>query len=154
MNTRVAKMDNWRTPPEIFEKLNTEFGFDLDAAATAQNALCMHYLDNALEVEDWPGNQIWLNPPYGKMIAPFMRKAAQEAAKGKTVVALVPLRTRAAWFHDSVIGKAREVRCVRKRIKFIHPDGHRPKFTGSCDSMIIVWDGIYPETKVTSWEQP
>lgn len=147
-------MNNWRTPPEIFQKLHTEFGFDLDAAATSENTLLPCYLHNALGIGDWPGERIWLNPPYGRMIEPFMRKAVEQAAKGKIIVALVPLRTRAAWFHECVIGKAKEVRCVRKRIKFLRPDGSRPNYTGSCDSMIIVWEGIYPETQIISWEQP
>jgi site-specific DNA-methyltransferase (adenine-specific) len=145
-------VDNWRTPPEIFIKLDTEFYFDLDAAASAENALCSKFLTDALRVEHWPGRRIFLNPPYGKMLAPFIRKAAAEAEKDKTIVALIPLRMRAAWFHDYVIGKAVEVRAVRKRIKFLRPDGTRPQLTGSCDSMIIVWQGPFSgETKLTSW---
>lgn len=151
-------MDNWRTPPEIFQKLNEEFNFDLDAAADSENTLCDRFLGkqaDALSPAPWPGYRIFLNPPYGRMLEPFVRRAAKEAALGKVVVALVPLRTRAAWFHEAVIGRASEVRCVRKRIKFLRPDGTRPKFTGSCDSMIIVWRGDGPhETTIAPWEQP
>jgi phage N-6-adenine-methyltransferase len=56
-------VNNWRTPPEIFNKLNAEFKFDLDAAAEWGNAQCEHYLDDALNCSDWPGKRIWLNPP-------------------------------------------------------------------------------------------
>lgn len=96
--------------------------------------------DDALGVLDWPGERIWLNPPYGKKLEPFVRRAAIEAAKGKLVVALIPFRCRAAWWHECVIGKASEVRCVRKSIKFIRPDGTRGKYTGSCDSCVVVWE--------------
>ena len=149
--------DNWRTPPEIFAKLNAEFSFDLDAAADSSNALCPRWIDekaNALAM-NWPGHSVFLNPPYGSKIAPFVREACAQAAKGKTVVALVPLRMRAAWFHEHVLGQADEVRAVRKRIIFLRPDGTPGDYTGSCDSMIIVWRGAGPkETKITSWEQP
>ncbi len=119
-----------------------EFGFDLDAAADAETTRLPRHLWDALTVDEWPGERIWLNPPYGKMLAPFVLRAAQEAAKDKLVVALIPFRCRAAWWHSAVLGKAKEVRCVRKRIKFIRPDGSRGAFTGSCDSCIVVWRGV------------
>lgn len=147
-------MDNesWRTPPEVFEPLNAEFKFDLDAAATYENKLAPRYLKSALEYADWPGERIWLNPPYGRKLEPFVRKAADEADKGKTVVALIPFRCRAAWWHVAVLGRASEVRCVRKRIRFMRPDGTRGDFTGSCDSCIVVWRGKHGPTMLTSFE--
>ena len=134
-------MNNWQTPPEIRAPMMAEFNFDLDAAADGHNTLVPNYLTDALNVTDWPGSVVWLNPPYGRMLEPFIRKAAAEAEKGKTVVALIPARVRAAWWHQCVIGKAVEVRCVRKRPRFIRPDGTRPNFTMSCDSVIVVWRG-------------
>lgn len=117
-----------------------EFRFDLDAAADEQTARLPRYLWDALTLDDWPGERIWLNPPYGRKLEPFVRKAAAEAAKGKLVVALIPFRCRAAWWHECVIGKAVEVRCIRKRVRFVRLDGSRPSLTGSCDSCIVVWD--------------
>lgn len=137
--------DRWITPPEIFDPLMAEFNFDLDAAADALTKRTERYMSSALSVEDWPGNRIWLNPPYGRMLEPFVRRAADEADKGKIVVALIPFRCRAAWWHEAVIGRASEVRCVRKRIKFMRPDGTRGKFTGSCDSCIVVWNIYWTE---------
>ncbi len=135
--------ERWQTPPEIFEPLMAEFQFDLDAAADAQMHRVPNYLTDALEREDWPGSRIWCNPPYGRKLEPFVRRCADEADKGKTVVALIPFRCRAAWWHEAVIGRAYEVRCVRKRIKFLREDGTRGKFTGSCDSCIVVWRGDF-----------
>ena len=133
--------ERWCTPPEIFEPLMREFNFDLDAAADSETKRLPRYLWDALEI-DWPGTKIWLNPPYGAKLAPFIIKAQAEAVKGKLVVALIPFRCRAAWWHDAVIGNAIEVRCVRQRVKFMRPDGTRGKFTGSCDSCIVIWNGI------------
>jgi phage N-6-adenine-methyltransferase len=133
--------ERWQTPPEIFDPLMEEFNFDLDAAADYETKRASRYLTDALELDDWPGTRIWLNPPYGKKLAPFVRKAAREAEKGKIVVALIPFRCRGAWWHESVVGKALEVRCIRKRPKFIRADGTKPKLTGTCDSCIVIWDG-------------
>lgn len=133
--------ERWITPPEIFDPLMDEFDFDLDAAADSDTARLPRFLWDALVLDDWPGERIWLNPPYGRKLAPFVRRAALEASKGKLVVALIPFRCRAAWWHEAVIGKAYQVRCVRKRIKFIRPNGESTKLTGTCDSCIVVWDG-------------
>jgi phage N-6-adenine-methyltransferase len=136
-----ADCERWMTPPEIFDPLMREFNFDLDAAADPQTKRVPRYLVDALAPGDWPGERIWMNPPYGRKLEPFVRRAAAEAAKGRVVVALIPFRCRAAWWHECVIGFASEVRCVRKRIKFVRPDGTRGAFTGSCDSCIVVWYG-------------
>jgi len=133
--------ERWQTPPEIFDPLMREFDFDLDAAADYDTKRASRFLSDALALDDWPGERIWLNPPYGRKLEPFVRRAAAEAAKGKLVVALIPFRCRAAWWHEAVIGRALEVRCVRKRPRFLREDGSRPKFTGSCDSCIVVWNG-------------
>jgi site-specific DNA-methyltransferase (adenine-specific) len=146
----VNDSERWQTPPEIFEPLEREFSFDLDAAADVITTKVSRFLPDALGPKDWPGTMIWLNPPYGRKLEPFVRRAADEADLGKTVVALIPFRCRAAWWHESVIGRAEEVRCVRKRIKFIRPDGTRGKFTGSCDSCIVVWRGTRGVTKLVS----
>ncbi len=149
--------DRWQTPPEIWEPLNDEFQFDLDAAGDAEMHRVPHYLTDALGPSPWPGKRIWCNPPYGRKLEPFIRRCAKEAAGdvfgngAKLVVALFPFRGRAAWWHEAVIGQAKEVRCVRKRIKFLRPDGTRGKFTGSCDSCIVVWDGHYASTILTSF---
>lgn len=132
--------ERWQTPPEIFDPLMAEFRFDLDAAADEQTSRLPRYLTDALEI-DWPGERIWLNPPYGKKLIPFVRKAAAEAAKGKLVVALIPFRCRGAWWHECVIGQAAEVRCIRKRVSFVRPDGSRGRYPGTCDSCIVIWRG-------------
>jgi len=134
-----SEQERWCTPQEIWAPLDDEFAFDLDAAADDETTKTGRFLNDALNVEDWPGNSIWLNPPYGKKLEPFVRKAHKEARKGKTIVALIPFRCRAAWWHECILNAAAEVRCVRKRIKFLRPDGTKGKFTGSCDSCVVIW---------------
>lgn len=137
--------ERWCTPPEIFDPLMAEFNFDLDAAAdwgTAKLDKILSPRADALNPREWPGEMIWLNPPYGRKLESFIRRASFEAhERGKTIAGLIPFRCRAAWWHECVIGAAPEVRCYRKRIKFLRPDGSRGKFTMSCDSCLVVWRG-------------
>lgn len=134
--------ERWGTPPEIKNPLLERFKFDLDAAGDAELHIVPRYLTDALTGAEWPGQVIFCNPPYGRKLEPFVRECHRQAtAYGKTVVMLIPFRCRAAWWHDCVIGSADEVLCVRKRIKFVRPDGTRGKFTGSCDSCVVVWSG-------------
>lgn len=143
LNQRLTPTsERWCTPPEIWSPLHQEFRFTLDAAADPETTRLPRYLTDALSAEPWgsPGERVWLNPPYGRKLEPFVRRAALEA-KSRIVVALIPFRCRGAWWHEAVLGKAKEVRCVRKRIKFMRPDGTQPKFGLSCDSCVVVWDG-------------
>ena len=68
----------WSTPRDLFDELDAEFHFDLDVASTDENALCeKHYTkdDDGLSNE-WTGS-VWCNPPYGREIGKWMRKAAE-----------------------------------------------------------------------------
>ena len=125
---RSSLDDTWSTPRDFFEKLHAEFNFTLDAAALRSSAVVPNYLGpdheygwrhDALTVE-WDGasggGPVWLNPPYGREIGKFMKKANEEAKKGITVVCLVPSRTDTKWWWDSVI--MHEVRFVNGRLKF------------------------------------
>ena len=114
----------WGTPPELFRALDLELGpFTLDAAADgAHIAKCAHFItpeQNAL-VGDWglTGSRVWLNPPYGRLMPAFMAKAAEQAQRGRLVVCCVPARTDTAWWADSVMAHASEVRLIRGRLKY------------------------------------
>ena len=105
------------TPQDFFDKLNAEFNFDLDVCATADNAKCKRYFtkdDNGL-AQDW-GGVVWMNPPYGRTIIDWMRKAHESSLCGATVVCLVPARTDTNWWHEYAI--IHEVRFIRGRLKF------------------------------------
>lgn len=115
-----SKKDDWETPQDLFDELDEEFHFTLDAASSDLNAKCeKHYTieDDGLS-QSWAGNNVFLNPPYGRTMKEWMRKAYEESQReNTTVVALVPARTDTAWFHDYVYGKA-ELRFLRGRLKF------------------------------------
>lgn len=117
---RANEKDDWETPQDLFDELDEEFHFTLDAASSDLNAKCeKHYTieDDGLS-QSWEGNNVFLNPPYGRTMKDWMRKAYEESQReNTTVVALVPARTDTAWFHDYVYGKS-ELRFLRGRLKF------------------------------------
>jgi len=111
----------WETPQDFFDELDREFSFDLDAAASAENAKCERFWtkeDNAL-LQPWDGI-IWCNPPYTKdwkLTYAFVRKGYEEAQKGSIVVMLLAARTDVRWWHDYAM-RASEIRLVKGRLRF------------------------------------
>jgi len=123
LNTAVmfsSKTDNWATPQDFFDDLNLEFGFTLDPCADDHNHKCPKYYtrqQNGL-VQDWGGERVFCNPPYGKEIGNWVEKSLEESKKpGTLVVMLIPARTDTKYFHEYIYGKA-EIRFVRGRLKF------------------------------------
>ncbi len=112
-----SKTDLWSTPQDFYDMVNNEFNFTCDVCSTHDNAKCKnHYTqeDDAL-TQEW-GGVCWMNPPYGREIGKWMRKAHDEAQKGATIVCLVPSRTDTNWWHEHVI--MHEVRFIRGRLRF------------------------------------
>ena len=120
-----SRTEEWGTPPALFRRLDAVFGFRLDACASATNAKCADFFtraDDALSKLWAPFGRVWMNPPYGRKIALFMRKAFEESRKGALVVALVPARTDTRWWHDWVSGKA-DVVFLRGRLRYTNERG-------------------------------
>lgn len=117
-----SRKQDWTTPRDLFDTLNAEFGFTLDAAASAENALAPIFFTAETDglSQDWGQNTVWLNPPYGETpggLSAWVKKAAAEAEKGATVVMLIPARTNTVWFHDYCLRQG-EVRFIKGRPKF------------------------------------
>lgn len=130
-----SEVSTWETPPTLFRGLDEEFRFTLDAAASTENAKCLRFFsetDNALN-QPWAPHKVWLNPPYGRTVGAWVRKARDEADAGAVVVMLLPVRTDTRWFHDHVLGRA-EVRFLRGRVKFVGAQAGAP-----FPSMIVIF---------------
>jgi phage N-6-adenine-methyltransferase len=141
---------NWATPQAVFDALDHEFSFELDAAASPTNAKCRRFytIDDDGLAQDWHG-VVWLNPPYGRGICAWLKKAADSAEAGATVVCLIPARTDTAWWHDHVLARAAEVRLVRGRLSF--GDGSSP---APFPSAIVVYRPAPGSLEVSGWERP
>lgn len=116
-----SKTNEWATPQDFFDMLNTTYGpFTLDAAASDDNYKVATYYtqaDDSLS-QNWGDNVVFLNPPYGRDLKHWVRKAYLEGQKDNTtVVMLIPARTDTKYWHDYAM-KADEIRFVRGRIKF------------------------------------
>ena len=139
MNSKAlfsSRTDEWSTPQNIFEELNKEFYFNLDPCATKDNAKCRKFFtkeQNGLK-QNWQGYNVFCNPPYGRKIKEWVRKAYEESLKPKTtVVMLIPARTDTSYFHDYIYGKA-EIRFIRGRLKFGNAKNSAP-----FPSMIVIY---------------
>ena len=122
MNSRLmfsSKSNEWETPQAVFDMLNDESHFTLDPCATHLNAKCeKHFtIDEDGLKQDWRGETVFCNPPYGRELPLWIEKSAKSAGGGTTVVMLIPARTDTRAFHDYIYNKA-EIRFIRGRLKF------------------------------------
>jgi len=114
-----SKSDSWETPQDLFDELNEKYQFELDVCATRENTKCERFYsieDNSLEKE-WKGI-CWMNPPYGRKIGKFIKKAYESSKNGATVVCLIPSRTDTKWWHDYCMKG--DITFIKGRLKFIN----------------------------------
>jgi hypothetical protein len=115
--TSSAGLQEWYTPPGIFQALGLVF--DLDPCAPpgglpwipAKRSYSL--LDDGL-AQPWRG-RVWLNPPYGSRTPLWLQRLAEHGDG----IALVFTRTDTGWFHRWVAPRADAVCFIRRQIKFV-----------------------------------
>lgn len=118
----TSNKEDWETPQDFYDRLNAKYHFEWDLAASDDNAKCSCYFtrdDNSLE-QDWEGlsGNLFLNPPYGRELKLWVRKAANTKLKAKqNLVMLIPSRTDTSYWHDYIFKHA-EIEFLRGRLKF------------------------------------
>ena len=135
-----SKTDNWATPLDFFNELNKEFCFNLDPCADDENHKCEKYftkIENGL-LKDWTGHRVFCNPPYGREIVQWVKKASVES-ENALVVMLLPARVDTKWFHEYIYNKA-EIRFVKGRLKFGDSKNSAP-----FPSMIVIFNNKQEE---------
>ena len=66
-----------------------------------------------------------MNPPYGRKIKLWVKKAYESAQSGRAnVVCLLPARTDTSWWHDYCMKG--EIRFIRGRLKFNNNENSAP----------------------------
>lgn len=144
-----SKTNEWATPQCFFDRLDAEFNFTLDPCSDGLNAKCGKFYtqeDDGL-TQSWTGERVFMNPPYGRVIGDWVRKAYEESQKGAIIVALIPARTDTRYWHDYVM-KADEIRLVKGRIKFGDGSNSAP-----FPSAVVVWqDGLNSSPLLTAME--
>jgi phage N-6-adenine-methyltransferase len=134
----------WETPQDFFDKLHREFNFTIDVCANKENnKLDIYYSeeDNALE-KDWGGNVCWMNPPYGREISKWVKKAFEESKRGTTVVCLIPSRTETKWWWNYCMKG--EIRFIKGRLKFKgrNTKGELVNYPATFGCAVVIFKGI------------
>ena len=130
-----SNSDRWETPQKLFDELNQKYNFEIDVCALPENAKCENYFSPEVDglKQDWTG-VCWMNPPYGREIGKWMKKALESSRNGAIVVCLVPARTDTAWWHDYAMKG--EIEFIRGRLKFGNSKNSAP-----FPSAIVVFGG-------------
>lgn len=110
---RVSKRDDYETPDDLFELVDSVFSFDLDAAATARTAKCNRYLGpGSSDATDalktiWfrHGSRIWCNPPFATKEY-FFEQALASRNLCQVIVFLVPNNSRETEWWNKYVRKA------------------------------------------------
>lgn len=150
----------WTTPAWVLERLYrvVDGPFDLDpcsptkdrARAPVQARRYFTEVDDGLS-RPWKG-AVFMNPPYGRVMADWMTKAASEAASGRAsaVIALIPARTDTEWWHRSVVDAGATVALLKGRLRFGGEGGSVAPFA----SALVLWSEYAEYSDVLRREFP
>ena len=146
-NIHINSDDNYATPPELYNLLNSRFNFDFDPCPYNENEIA----NDGLKIE-W-GKINWVNPPYSqKLKEAFIKKGIEESKKGKVCVFLIPVSTSTKLFHEWIKPNATEINFLYGRVKFgkydekgnfylpLNKQGKNQ--SGTKDSMIVVFGTV------------
>ncbi len=139
-----SKNQAWCTPQDLFDKLHLEFNFQLDPAATKLTTKCANFYTPETDglLNPWTVGEdeaVFCNPPYGRAIKDWVKKAYIESQNGTTIVLLIPARTDTTYFHDYIYGRA-EIRFLRGRLKFTDDYGTPSKNSAPFPSMLAIYN--------------
>lgn len=128
----------WATPQDFFDSLNGIYDFTLDPCCVPATAKCDTYFtpeDDGLE-QSWTDHRVFMNPPYGREIKHWVKKAKSEYRNGaQCVVCLVPARVDTGWWNDAVSDMSADVYFIKGRLKFGDAEHSAP-----FPSALIVWN--------------
>lgn len=145
--------DDWRTPVEFFNWVDSEFHFTLDGASSKENALCTKFYteeDDAFK-QNPIGEVIWCNPPYGGNKEKWVDLFVRWGKAGNTVVALLPSATDTKWWMKAYENSVATVLLVG-RIQFEDNNGIPQKNNTTGSTLFTFCDQVDPEIFVTDWK--
>ena len=116
---------DWETPQGLFDALDNIFHFTIDVCASPENAKCQRFFteSNYALSKTWEG-VCWMNPPYGRKIGTWVKKAWESGKSGATVVALLPASTDTKWWHAYC--EASEHLFLKGRLRFGNANMNAP----------------------------
>lgn len=148
----TSKSNDWATPAKLMGQLDAMWGpFTLDPCASPGNAKAPLFYTPAEDglKQSWAGHTVYMNPPYGRSIGLWVRKAFEESEGDEkcTVTCLIPSRTDTRYWHDYVM-HSDQILFIKNRIYFGDGTGRAPfpsaivRFTG----------GLRPRPYVDTWD--
>ena len=80
------KNNAWCTPRDFFDELNKEFNFTLDPCCLPKSALCSKFFTPEEDglVQSWDNEIVFCNPPYGREIGKWVKKASEATGGGSS----------------------------------------------------------------------
>jgi site-specific DNA-methyltransferase (adenine-specific) len=143
-----SESSEWQTPQKFYDKLDQTFKFDLDPCASALTTKCEKYFTPEKDglLQDWSGHRVFMNPPYGRGVDKWLKKAYEESANPHTtVVCLIPARTDTKYWHKYCMN-ADEIYFVKGRLKFAQQQVTDTTVTTCCNaapfpSAVVVFRG-------------
>ena len=141
-----SKSNECSTPQDFFDELNNIYNFTLDPCANNENHKCDKYYtieENGL-LKSWDNEIVFMNPPYGREIGKWMKKAYNEKEKAIAIVCLIPSRTDTKYWHEYAMEG--EIYFVKGRLKFENKKNGAP-----FPSAIIIFGKILDITKIKTY---
>ncbi len=146
-----SKSDEWETPQELFDELNKEFNFTLDPCATDENHKCEKYYtikEDGL-IQDWSGEVVFVNPPYGRAIKMWVKKCHDEYMNNNIIIVmLIPARTDTIWQHKYIFKEAKAICFIKGRLKFVNRVGNCNISSAPFPSQIVVFADRIKESTI------
>jgi len=133
----TSKTNEWNTPQDFYEMWNDRYNFTLDPCATRENAKCSKFFTEEQDglKQSWKDEIVFMNPPYGRQISKWIKKAHDESINNNAVVVcLIPARTDTSYWHDYIFDKANII-YLRGRLYFGNGKGPAP-----FPSAIVIFD--------------
>jgi hypothetical protein len=130
--------DDWETPRELYNELDSEFHFDFDPCP-------LHSSFDGLDTKNKWGKCNFINPPYSRKLKEDFIKMAYWYWKihHATCVLLLPVSTSTKIFHEYIYNQA-EIRFLKGRVKFKGINTKGEIVSNKCgmhDSMIVIFRG-------------
>lgn len=152
MSVHFSSASNeWATPQVLFDWIDARFKFTLDPCCTHKSAKCAKHYTQAEDglQRDWSGERVFMNPPYGRAIGHWVKKAFTESRDGATVVCLIPARTDTKWWWEYCC-QASEIIFLTGRVKF-ECEGKPKGVSAPFPSCFVIFEGKSQGLPKCSW---
>lgn len=142
-----AKSDEWGTPFEFFNELDSVYNFSLDPCANPTRLLKQNMISLTKEKDglkyNWENHRVFCNPPYSKdNFYLWCKKINEERKRAEVIILLCPLRRCSNnYFHELVL-KYSTLKIVRGRIQFVPLSGQGNATNPTGSALCIINNGL------------